>query len=118
MCSAESQRLGRALQTQFRGIRFPERDEAGTPEARPEGGVSGCHVPRLAQCPIAHVVWLSDLHRAQVLEQKRHAAERPCWEGWGSCRGLSLVKEWRNDGVENRVKLLDTSDRGVNQFAR
>ncbi len=72
------------------------------------------------QEPRSAVVRLALHHQRQVLDEERHAAERPLWQWHLALRRLlpGALEPVADDRVELRVDLLDAGDRRLDQFGR
>jgi hypothetical protein len=115
---AERQRLRGRLRPELRHVGLAERDQAGGAKAGAEGRVGWRAVVDVAQRPVAAVVRLPVLLRAEILQQKRHAAKRSVGQRRRARRIARLVEQRRDHRVQRRVVSLDAVDRRVDQLQR
>src|SRR4029453_16395691 len=103
----EALRLRRDRRAELGHVGPAEGDEAGLPELR--GQVRGHRPPDVTQRADAERGRLARHQAPDVLEEDRHAAERPVRQLVGGL-GARLVVAGPDDGVEGRVHRLYRGD--------
>ena len=113
-------RLGRRQRAELGRVGPAEETKPGGAELRRRGSVScGATKPTSRQRPRAHVVRVARGVAEEVLQEERHAAERPVRQiASPRPRRAPRSKSGMDDGVQLRVHALDARDRRVDQLER